>query len=241
LPAESASEIVGTVAFPLFARLQLDGQQAAQTFRTVFTGLAVILYPICALLIVLAPTLVQNVLGPQWQGTAPVIRVLALVSMIGILGEVTGPIFNGFGHPYKVTLIEVVQSATVILLVWGLTTRFGLVGAALAWLPTSIFSQLVSIYLIRRLFPRPFAGIGIPLLVIIIVTIISALMAFAIDFFAPTLIGLIFATLLAAGTFVGLLWLVERRFSLGLAEDLTRMFPRLGAFFGLPHRIASGA
>jgi hypothetical protein len=66
-------------------------------------------------------------------------------------------------------------------------------------------------------------------------------MAFAIDFFAPTLIGLIFATLLAAGTFVGLLWLVERRFSLGLAEDLTRMFPRLGAFFGLPHRIASEA
>ena len=239
LPAEAASEIVGTVAFPLFARLQRDRQQAAEIFRTVFTGLSALLFPVCALLIVLAPTLVQTVLGTRWEGTVPVIRVLALVSMIGILGEVTVPIFNGFGHPAKVTLIEVVQSASVILLVWGLTTRFGLVGAALAWLPTAVLSQLVTILLIRRLLPRPFAQMGPPLVVVTAVTIGSALVAFLIDSLAPTLVGLILATVLAVITFAGLLWFADRRLSLGFVTDLNHMFPQLATLFNFSQRLAS--
>lgn len=239
LPAEAAKEIVGTVAFPLFARLQLDRQQAAQIFRTIFMGLAVILFPICALLIVLAPTLVHTVLGMRWEGTVPVIRVLAMVSIIGILGEVTGPIFNGFGHPSLVTLIEVVQSSSIILLVWGLTNRFGLVGAALAWLPTAVISQLVSILLIRPLLPRPFAKLGTPLIVITAVTITSASIAFAIDSLAPTLAGLILAITLASIAFITLLWLADRRLSLGFVTDLTQMFPQLTSLLNYSQRITS--
>ncbi len=239
LPAEAASEIVGTVAFPLFARLQLDRQRAAQTFRTVFIGLSVILFPVCSLLIALAPALEQNVLGTQWEGTAPVIRVLALVSMIGILGEITVPIFNGFGHPSKVTLIEVIQSTSIILLVWGLTTRFGLVGAALAWLPTAIISQFVSIFLIRRLLPRPFAKLGRPLLAITAVTLTSSLLAFAINSMVPTLVGLILAVILSVVTFGSLLWLANRRFSLGFVTELNQMFPQFSSLLNYSQRIAS--
>jgi O-antigen/teichoic acid export membrane protein len=239
LPAEAAKEIVGTVAFPLFARLQLDRQQAAQIFRTIFIGLSVILFPICALLIVLAPTMVHTVLGVRWEGTVPVIRVLAMVSIIGILGEVTGPIFNGFGHPSMVTLIEVVQSSSIILLVWGLTNRFGLVGAALAWLPTAVISQLVSILLIRPLLPRPFAKLGTPLVVITAVTSTSAIIAFAIDSVAPTLVGLILAVTLAIITFIALLWLAERRLSLGFVTDLVHMFPQLKSLLNYSQRITS--
>ena len=239
LPAEAASEIVGTVAFPLFARFQLDRQKAAQTFRTVFIGLIFILFPICTLLIALAPTLVQTVLGVQWEGTVPVIRVLALVSMIGILGEVTGPIFNGFGHPNKVTVIEVVQSTSIVLLVWGLTTRFGLVGAALAWLPTAIISQLVSIAFLRRLLSQPFAGVGIPVSLITSISLISAFLAFVIDRLAPTLPGLILSIIVGVGSFGGLLWAANRRFSLDFVADLNRMFPQFTTLLNYSQRINS--
>ena len=239
LPAEAAREIVGTVAFPLFARLQLEVQQAAKVFRTVFIGLSVLLFPVCALLIVLAPTLVQTVLGARWEGTVPVIRVLALVSMIGILGEVTGPIFNGFGYPSKVTLIEIVQSTSIILLVWGLTTRFGLVGAALAWLPTAVISQVVSILLIRRLLPRPFAELGAPMVMITVVTVISSFIAFMIDSFAPNLVGLILAIIVAITAFAGLLWVADRRFSLGFVAELQHMFPQITTWLNYSQRIVS--
>jgi O-antigen/teichoic acid export membrane protein len=168
-----------------------------------------------------------------------VIRVLALVSMIGILGEVTGPIFKGFGHPARVTLIEVVQSASVILLVWGLTARFGLVGAALAWLPTAVISQLVSILLIRQLLPRPFAKMGPPLLVITATTTASALIAFSINSLAPTLIGLILAVILALTTFIGLLGFADRRLSLGFVTELNQMFPQVTTLLNYSQRLVS--
>src|SRR5688572_21833956 len=63
LPNEVASEVVGTVAFPLFARLRSNIQQAAHAFQAILTGLMALLYPICALINVLSPVLVQDILG----------------------------------------------------------------------------------------------------------------------------------------------------------------------------------
>jgi O-antigen/teichoic acid export membrane protein len=239
LPAEAASEVVGTVAFPLFARLQNDLQQATRIFQMVLSGLAILLFPICALLIVLAPTLVQEVLGTRWTGTVQVIQVLALVSMIGIFGEVTLPIFNGFGKPYNVTIIEIVQSTSVIALVWSLTSFFGLVGAALAWLPTAIVSQTVSAILIRRLLPQPLVGLPRRLLTITTVTGLSALVAFSVDQLVPGLAGLILAITLGLLVFAGLLWILDYRLKIGLLDDLNRVFPQLSGLVGYSRRILS--
>ena len=141
LPNEVADEAVGAVAFPLFARLQGNMLQATRAFRALFSGLAAVIFPLCALMIVLAPALVHDILGPSWAGTERVIRVLSLVVMIGTFGEVAVTVFKGFGQPYRITLLEVIQSSITISLVWVLTRRFGLVGSAMAWLPAILFSS----------------------------------------------------------------------------------------------------
>jgi O-antigen/teichoic acid export membrane protein len=98
LPSEVASEVVGTVAFPLFARLQTSLQQAIRAFQANLTGLMALLYPICALIIVLSPILVKDVPGEKWNGTVALIQLLTLVTMIGLLGDATIPLVKGFGH-----------------------------------------------------------------------------------------------------------------------------------------------
>jgi O-antigen/teichoic acid export membrane protein len=227
LPAEAAREIVGTVAFPLFARLQTDVQRAAKTFRMVLTGLSIILFPMCSMLIVFAPELVQYVLGAKWDGTVPVIQVLALVSMIGTFGEVAVPIFNGFGYPNRITMIEVVQSTIIISLVWVLTTQFGLAGAAFAWLPTVIVSQVVGGVLVSQILPRPLAGLGTPFLFILLATGACALVGFGAVSVIPGLVGAVIAIVLATLTFIGFLWGFDRRFELGFVENVTMIFPQL--------------
>ena len=109
LPNEVADEAVGAVAFPLFARLQGNMLQATRAFRALFSGLAAVIFPLCALMIVLAPALVHDILGPSWAGTERVIRVLSLVVMIGTFGEVAVTVFKGFGQPYRITLLEVIR------------------------------------------------------------------------------------------------------------------------------------
>jgi PST family polysaccharide transporter/lipopolysaccharide exporter len=232
LPSEIASEAVGAVAFPLFARLQGNVLQATRVFRALFSGLAAILYPFCALLIVLAPTLIRDFLGPDWAGTEDVIRVLALVVMIGIFGEAAVSVFKGFGQPYRITLLELIQSSITITFVWILTSRFGLVGSAIAWLPAILLSQLMSAHFLQIILDHPFRGLQRPLIAIMAGTVLCVLVAIGASNFIPGVLGVIVAITLGAGSTLVLLWIADRRYNLGFGHNLALVFPQFATFFG---------
>jgi O-antigen/teichoic acid export membrane protein len=232
LPSEVASEAVGAVAFPLFARLQGNVLQATRAFRALVSGLVAVLYPVCALLIVLAPTLIHDVLGPEWAGTESAIRVLSLVVMFGIFGEVAVAVFKGFGQPYRITLLEMIQSIVTISVVWLLTSRFGLVGAALARVPAILISQVLSARSLLIILDHPFRGLKNPFIAVIASTGLCVCVAMTISYFFPGGLGLIVAVILGALSSIALLWAADRRYELGFSSDLALVFPQFAAFFG---------
>jgi O-antigen/teichoic acid export membrane protein len=239
LPVEVASEIIGEVTFPLYARIQTDIWQTALTFRTIMISLAVLIVPALFLMTALAPSLVVTVLGPEWIGAAPIIQILALANLLGLLGETIVPILNGTGHPDKVLVIEVVQSSLLISSIGIFASRFGVIGAALAWLPAIAASQAISSFFIHKLLPRPFTGVGLPLGVLTITSALAALSALRIASEFPGPAGFAFASAFGVAITGALLWTIERRYRLGLSDGLVRAFPRLAAVVGFTHREAA--
>ena len=234
LPGDIAGETVGAVAFPLFARLQNDVQQATRVFRALFSGLAAVLYPACALIIILAPSLSQEILGPNWTGTEDVIRIFTVVVMIGIFGEVAVSLFKGFGQPYRITLLELIQSSFTLAFVWILTKPFGLAGAALAWLPTIAFSQFLSALFLEKILDHPFRGLQRPFLAIAVATGLCLATAALTKSVIPGMIG--FAAAIAGGILVAgaSLWIADRLYRLGFARNLVLVFPQIAVFVGIP-------
>jgi O-antigen/teichoic acid export membrane protein len=232
LPGEVAREVVGAVAFPLYARLQSDLRQAAAAFRAMLTSMSALLFPSCALIVALAPALVNGVLGSRWAGTAPVIQVLGLATLVGVFGEATGPIFRGLGQPHNVTIVELVQSLGLAAFAWVLSGRFGLLGAGLAWLPALFLSLILNVVLIHRILPLPLSGLGRPLLAVSGVSAIAALVAVAAHTLLPGLPGLILASLLAAAVVAGLFWTVERSLAPGIIGQVGLIFPWFAQFSG---------
>jgi O-antigen/teichoic acid export membrane protein len=231
-PAEIASNVIGEVTFPLYARLQTDIQKVARAFQSVLIGMFAVLVPICAILIAITPSLVDNVLGSKWEGTVPVIRILAFVSVVGLLGETVVPFLKGVGQPFKVVVIEGVQTFILIVLVWILTSQWGLAGAAISWLPAIVVSQLISAKFIKQLVPRPFEGLMKSLLVITGVAVSGAVIASGINTTISGLTGFIAGISLAA-IFMGVvMWVSDRKFALGLGEDLARVFPQFASLVG---------
>jgi lipopolysaccharide exporter len=229
LPSEIASEVVGTVAFPLFARLKSSVQQAARAFQAILTGLMALLYPVSALIIVLAPVLVRDILGAKWAGTVPLIQILGLVTMIALLPDVTVPLVKGFGQPYRATQIELVQFVTLLLTIWFFTNLYGIVGAALAWLPAILFVQLLCLYFIQDIFHTPLNEARRPLFAILFATLAGA----GISYFAinalPNILGLLVASLLAVLVTVTILWYSDQRYSLGLVRNIALVFPQVAS------------
>ncbi len=232
LPSELASEIVGAVAFPLFARLQAERERIAATFRAMLLGLATIILPVCAWLAVLAPSLVAHVLGAKWDGTVLLIQLLAVVNVIGLFGETTIPIFNGLGRPSLMAAIETVQMIFLIVFAYLGTGRFGVAGAAAAWLPAVLVSQFLSAFFLRRVIPAPGRGLAGPLLLILVLSAVSGGAAWLIDGWVGGAGGLLLAGLVAGAGYGLAIWWLESRLKLGLVDLLLQIYPRAAAWFG---------
>jgi lipopolysaccharide exporter len=220
LPAELASAVVGAVAFPLYARLQGDRSQIRRALQTSLLGMGVLLLPICALIFTVSPSLVSEVLGDQWAGTAPLIQILAVASMIGLFGEAVVPIFKGVGQPHKAAVAEFVQSGLLVLLIWVLAQKYGTLGVAIAWLPATAASQLVCVRLLQSVLLRPLAGLARPLGMVACTTAVGAVAAGAVTFALPGLPGVMTAVSVGVLTVAVGAFGLERRFELGLFSRL---------------------
>jgi O-antigen/teichoic acid export membrane protein len=236
LPAEASAVVLGAVSFPLFSRLQSEAAKTAAAFRTLFSGLCAFVLPVVGLIVALAPSMIDEVLGEKWAGTVPIIRLLAGVSAVGLLGDTARPMFLGMGRPYVVTVLATVQSICVSILVWILAGPYGLVGAAFAWLPAVAASQIVCALFIHRYCPGCFAGLGGPLLAVLSAATAGSLAAFALNSTVGGLLGLVLAGLSGLTLAGGLLLAADRLFGLGLLASLEQVFPRVAALLG--HRSA---
>lgn len=232
LPSAVATEVVGSVAFPVYAQLQSDMDRSVRAFRVAFTGLTTLLVPTYALLIALAPGLEQYVLGPAWTGAAPVIRILSLVGLVGILADVVVPVLKGLGQPYKVTVLEAVQSLLIILLAGLLAARFGLVGAAAAWLPATFAAQVLAAWFIVHLLPRPLAGTGASIAAVALASLLGVAAALLGITVWPSLLGLVASATLGGVVVVGALLILDRWMHLGLVRVLAQAIPRVAHLAG---------
>jgi O-antigen/teichoic acid export membrane protein len=231
IPAEISSDVIGAVAFPLYSRLQTDKQQVVRAFQAILIGMSALLLPVCALLIALAPSLVENLLGPRWQGTVPLIQLLALVNVIGLFGDTVTPILQGLGRPSQIVILELVQSTLLIALIWGVSSQFGVTGAAVAWLVAIGASQLLSVLFVQRIVPDPLSGVARPLGVITAVSGMGAVVALVMDNLFAGMVGFVFAGLVGMLLIGGLLWLLDLRWHMGLTANLGQSFPQLAVLF----------
>jgi len=244
IPSELASEMVGAVAFPVYAKLQSNLEQAAQAFQTVVVGMSAVLIPLSLLLLTLAPSLVEDVLGPRWIGTVPVVRVLALVAILGLFGDAVVPLLKGLGQPGKVVAIEGAQASVLLGSALILANRFGLVGATLAWIPAAVVASLVLGVLFARQVLRSslliiFKALG----AITAASVVGCLLAWGVDAIIPGSKGLLVATLLSVPGIAVLLVVLDGQWEFGMRSEFTRLFPQLAGLtrkFGFGTSTTSG-
>jgi lipopolysaccharide exporter len=227
LPAQVASRVAGSVAFPLFVRLQFHLRLVRRAFQALLTAIAMLLIPVSVLLIVLAPLVVEHLLDPRWAEAAPLIRILALIGLIGLFGETTVPLFHGMGKPGRVALLEFVQSILIVTTAWWLARSHGLVGVTLALFLATVASQIVSAVYVKRMLRSPFQGVGVRFAFVTAAAGAGGLIAHGVGSVTDGIVSLILAGV--AGTVAAgvMLWWGNARLGLGLLTDLTAAFPQL--------------
>jgi O-antigen/teichoic acid export membrane protein len=227
LPALVASQVAGSVAFPLFVQLKHHLRLLGKAYQTLLSGVALLLVPASILLVVLAPLLVEHLLDERWAGAAPLIQVLALIGLLGLFGETVVPLFQGIGQPARLAVLEFIQASLIALTAGWLARQGGLMGVTAALLLATLVSQLASLTMLHHLLPRPFRGLGPPMLLIVVSAVAGGGMAWGVGALVGGIAGLVSGGASGAMIAALLLWYGDRWLGIPLIRRLAGTFPEL--------------
>jgi hypothetical protein len=114
-PVSVFSQPLRSVAPALFSRLQHEPLRMREDFLRVLRLLAVVALPLCAVLAVSAPELVQLVYGEAWAPAAEVLRLLAVLAALRILSELAYDFLVVLGRSQAILLSQVACIAPLYL------------------------------------------------------------------------------------------------------------------------------
>jgi O-antigen/teichoic acid export membrane protein len=140
LPSTEISHIVARVTFPAYSKIQVNYQRLKDAYLNVLQVLAFLIFPLAGLTIVFAEDFTRLFLGAKWLQMVPSIQVLALAGLVRSLSVTSGPLFHGTGQPQIVTKWQPVRLLVLVLLIYPLTLKLGILGTSFA----VFFSNLIS-------------------------------------------------------------------------------------------------
>ena len=132
------SGIVARIAFPIYSRTEDPARRLALRLRIVRVNV-VLVYPMMALFIALAPSLMPWLFGPQWVPAVLPAQILAVAGMASCVRNLHGPTVLAAGRPKALFVFCCVETLAYGATVW-LASSHGLtlICVAVSWLPAHL-------------------------------------------------------------------------------------------------------
>lgn len=149
LPSTELSAPINRALLPGFAKME-QAEEIRAAYANAVGLLALLALPAAAGIFAVAPFLVPVILGPKWLETVPLMQVLAFNGALLLFHSSMCTVLIGRGHPASVTLANAVYVAMLVVALAVFATGFGVLGAAVAVLCTSLLGTPVYLFQMRR-------------------------------------------------------------------------------------------
>lgn len=157
-PLDNISRVIFRVMFPAISRI--DDQRSSQEIYINALGASLLLViPVCVGIFLLSDIFVDVVLGPDWQATTPVIKVLVLVTCIQAFSVTSGSIFLAKGASRTMLILGIINAVIVFALFW-VSVSHGIVAMALAYLAANVLTGIPSCLLAWRILDLKLGDVG---------------------------------------------------------------------------------
>jgi PST family polysaccharide transporter len=140
---------VQITAFPIFARMQSDGEQLARTFIRVTQVCSLVSFPVLLGTAAIAPEIVVIAYGPAWVPSAPILQVLCLAVLPVMLFQFTTPAVIAVNRAGWVAVMAAIQVLVGAILLLPLIS-LGPTGAALTHVARGFLVLPFALWLLSR-------------------------------------------------------------------------------------------
>lgn len=155
MPTTELSAPLNRALLPGFARMAHDAELMRAAYRTAMGMLALVAVPAAAGIYAMAPYIVATLLGPKWMAATRLMEILAFNGGLLLFHSSICTVLIATGHPDRVMKTNGLYVVMLLGLFALLIPAFGLNGAAVAALVTSIVFTPVYLFQVRR-------SVGVP-------------------------------------------------------------------------------
>ncbi|MCW2808702.1 MAG: polysaccharide biosynthesis protein [Marmoricola sp.] len=110
--------IAAQVFFPMFSRLQDDLVELRRAYLEAVRYVSLVTTPMAVLLATVAPELVPTLYSERWAPSIPLLRLLALSSLVYALSFHAGEIYKATGRPGILNTLAVVKVVVMLPALW---------------------------------------------------------------------------------------------------------------------------
>ncbi|TGE25089.1 lipopolysaccharide biosynthesis protein [Hymenobacter aquaticus] len=129
LPLYLITTSVSKVIFPAFSQLQTNLPKLRAVYLASITLVAAVVLPLSAGMAVAAPELVRSLLGPGWDASVPVLRMMSLPVSMSLVTMFAGVMCDARAQLNKKIVVNVATLITLVAMFW-LLRGYGLLGFA---------------------------------------------------------------------------------------------------------------
>lgn len=150
MPTAEVVQPLGRALFPTYTRLASNPEEAAAAFLRVFGTVSFLCLPLGMGLAVVAPEMVNVVLGARWDPVAPLIRWLAIATMLTGLVHTAGTYLSAVGRQKDTATLTWIN--VVVLLPAAVAGGLfnGVAGVAEARTAAAVLSLLITLQFVTR-------------------------------------------------------------------------------------------
>ncbi len=134
---------------PLFSKEFRNGKGLRDMYLRSLELITAVQWPALILVVILADPIVRFLLGDQWLESVPLVRIMALASLLTSSGGLNYPVLVAVGAMRDVLMRSLITWPTSAVIIAG-AAFFGLKAAVLSWLVVMPFQAFVSIYFVQR-------------------------------------------------------------------------------------------
>ena len=132
------TRVTSRVAFPTYAILREDKTRLRRAYERTLGFVALLTVPAAAGLWFVGEAAVELLIGKAWLPMIGAFNVLLLWGLLRSLLSTAGPLFAGIGRPSVNSGIQAAQVAVLAALIYPMTARWGIIGAAWATVVAAI-------------------------------------------------------------------------------------------------------
>lgn len=224
-PLLEMTRVISRVTFPAYSKLQDNMPKLRSAYLSVLQIVGFMAFFISGMIFALAYDFTAIFLGENWIPMVPIMQILALVGLLRSIIWTGNPLFQGIGKPKISTYLQFTNLILIVILIYPLAIRLGIVGVSLSVLASSVVSvvlfSIVTIIIMKGGAVKFAKAIIFPLLstvtfVLFIFSLRSFIEVGLINFFVLALLGTII--------YLALTYLFNRYFKYDLFTVMKRSY-----------------